>query len=59
MWEELYADFRMRSIQLIAELYYKRGLPAEARQVCEQGLAVATKAPDRGFFPLQSRALGP
>ena len=47
---ELSADFRTRNIQLIGELYHRRGLPAEAAKVFEQGLLASTKTADRATF---------
>lgn len=42
--------FRLRNIQLTGDLYFKRGLPAEAAEVFERGLAESTTAADRATF---------
>lgn len=42
--------FRLRNIQLTGDLYFKRGLPAEAAEVFEQGFAESTTAADRATF---------
>ncbi len=42
--------FRLRNIQLTGDLYFKRGLPAEAAEVFERGLAESTTSADRATF---------
>jgi len=42
--------FRLRNFQLTGDLFFKRGLPAEAAEVFEQGLEESTNAADRATF---------
>ncbi|MCX6896165.1 MAG: hypothetical protein NTZ16_11835 [Verrucomicrobia bacterium] len=48
--EEFISSFRIRNIQMSGDLYYKRGLPAEAAQITQAGLGIATAPADRAAF---------
>ena len=48
--EEYISSFHIRNIQMSGELYYKRGLLAEAAHITQVGLGIATVPADRAAF---------